>query len=90
MPRWGTPKYRPLAAYLAAQPADVAEVTLTLAELERVVGAPLSRGVAERAWWANMRRMPSSQSRAWLGAGWRVDALALRADPPIVTFVRDA
>ena len=49
MARSGPRKYEPLAAYLAALTID--EVTLTLVEIEAIIGAPLPRsaGVRSRA-----------------------------------------
>ncbi len=40
-PRPPLPKYAPLTRYLAAQPPGVSEVTLTLPEIEAIIGAPL-------------------------------------------------
>jgi hypothetical protein len=48
MPRWGPPKYHPLAAYLAGLPPETPRVTLTMAQIEAVRGGPLPRGA--RAW----------------------------------------
>jgi hypothetical protein len=61
-------KYDPLERYLAGAPG--ATLTLSFAELETIVGAPLPAGARSLwSWWANTPR--SSQGRAWLGAGWR-------------------
>jgi hypothetical protein len=75
-------KYDPLAAYLAALPAD--EVTLTFAAIERIIGAALPVSAWARTWWANTGGTP--QARAWLGAGWRVAAVNFSLEA--VTFVR--
>jgi hypothetical protein len=61
MPATGLPKYESLRRYLAGLPPEVAEVTLTLAEIAAIVGAPareagVSVGTAYR----------------WLGAPYRV------------------
>jgi hypothetical protein len=85
-------KYVPLTAYLRAQPPEVSSVTLTLAEVEAIIGAPLPRSAvtAGRSWWTNAPVQP--QSRAWRSAGWVVAALQRRGGgpPPLwtVTFTR--
>ena len=58
----------PLARYLAAQPGD--RVTLTLAEIEAIVGAPLPAGARRRDWWT-MHRRTGLRPAVW-AAGWRV------------------
>jgi hypothetical protein len=85
----GEGKYGPLAHFLASLPADIAAVTLTLAEIEQLLGSALPRGAYGRAWWLNStneraRRHP----RAWLSAGWRVAAMTPRTASPSVTFAR--
>jgi hypothetical protein len=54
-----------------------------LREIEDVVGRPLPEGARFPSWWRNDER--HTHSRAWLVAGWRVDAL--RGDER-VEFVR--
>ncbi len=78
------PKYQPLTAYLAGQSG--AAVTLTFAEIEAIIGAPLPPGAYRRAFWTRRRDRwaMSPQAQAWLMAGWRVGTVGLRE----VTFVR--
>ena len=75
-------KYQPLVDYLAGQPAATTSVSLTLAEIEALVEAPLPRTAATRIWWHNAR----PYWRLLHAAGWRVvgfDVLGRRA-----TFAR--
>lgn len=63
-------KYIRLAAFLASQPASVERLTLSLEEIEDVVGEKLPGNARFPSWWRNDdRRM---HSRAWLTAGWEV------------------
>ena len=80
------PKYAPLGRYLAEQPPEIREVTLTLAEIERIIGAPLPAQARMVRWWNSGRAARHAQ--AWLLAGWRVGRKALWMTPPTVTFVR--
>ena len=83
-PRYGPRKYDPLAAYLAALPAD--EVTLTFAEIEAIVGAPLPATARLSSFWSTTPRL--LVARPWLRAGWRVARAHLRSESPAVTFRR--
>ena len=66
-------KYHPLAQYLTAQPSDA--VTLSFAEIEALLGAPLPRLAYQTGqWWWHPR---GPQTRAWRGAGWRVQRVNL-------------
>lgn len=77
-------KYIRLAVFLAEQPAGVNEVSMTLHEIEEVVGAPLPTNARFPSWWRNdEHRM---HSRAWLTAGWKVGHMR---GTDCVTFVRD-
>ena len=78
--------YEPLAAFLAAQPAETTQVTLTGPQIEALLGAPLPTGAATAGWWANARG--SVQGRAWLSVGCRAVQLRVRQAPAVVTFVR--
>ncbi len=85
MPPRRTPqKYQPLTAYLADLPTD--RVTLTLAAIEQIIGAPLPRSAQARHWWANTSSW--SWSRAWLTAGWSVAIADMRHGVETVTFAR--
>jgi hypothetical protein len=63
-------KYIRLAAYLAGQPDDVTTLSMTLGQIEEIIGARLPANARFPSWWRNdARRM---HSRAWLAAGWEV------------------
>lgn len=62
-------KYARLRELLTA--IDEAEITLSFAELESMLGFPLPDSAESYpAWWAN-QTPASGQSRAWTSAGWR-------------------
>jgi hypothetical protein len=77
-------KYIRLAAFLAGQPPTVERLTMTLKDVEEVVGADLPPNARFPSWWRNdHRRM---HSRAWITAGWRVEQM--RAEDATVVFSR--
>jgi hypothetical protein len=82
---FGPRKYDPLIRYLTALPAEA--VTLTFAELEAIIGAPLPEAARQRSYWANSRRGQFT-GPPWLRAGWRVARTDLRRAEPAVTFAR--
>ena len=71
---WGA--YARLGAYLAGRArAGVAEVTLTFAQVEALVGHPLpDRARTRTAWWSNAPEHPSRVGSyhwyGWLSVGW--------------------
>jgi len=79
-------RYQPLADFLAAQPAETASVSVTLAEVAALLGGPLPAAAGTQSWWANARSAP--HAAAWLAAGWRVRRVRVRRPPGTVTFVR--
>jgi hypothetical protein len=80
-------KYQPLAKHLEAQGSAV--VTITFAEIDRLLGDPLPPSARQyRPWWANEREGSHVQARAWLDAGWKVDAVDLSEER--VTFRRSS
>jgi hypothetical protein len=83
-PRVGPRKYDPLVAYLVG--LAVAEVRLTLPEIERIVAAPLPPSAYQPSFWSTSMR--ALVARPWLRAGWRVVRTELHARPPAVTFAR--
>jgi hypothetical protein len=87
MPRRSGPrKYDPLTAYLAGLAVD--QVTLPLAEVERIIGAPLPRSAAKAGFWGNTPDLAALPP--WREAGWWVQRTHLSGDPPTVTFVRQS
>jgi hypothetical protein len=86
MSRTGPRKYEPLGAYLAGQPVGSGAVTLTLAEVERLVGSPLPAAVWTRGFWSNGRTV--ARCRSWLGVGWHV--VGFDRWRGVVTFARGA
>ncbi len=78
------PKYQPLYDHLMTQASD--EVTLSLRDIEALIGVPLPPIAGTRNWWSNSVKL--RYTRAWLGAGWRVASGAFRIADPTVTFER--
>ena len=75
-------KYYPLYTYLKEQPLD--ELTLTLPEIESLLGVPLPASArTRRAWWSNRSR-GAVQADAWIGAGYHVEQIDL--DQEQITF----
>jgi hypothetical protein len=81
MAKRGLPsKYQPLQQYLATAPGP--SLTLTFAELEACLGAPLPPGAGLRQWWWGRRE----HRAAWRAVGWRVQGVDVHQR--LVTFVR--
>lgn len=79
-------KYAPLGKYLAKLPASTAEVILTFAEVERIVGRRLPASAREyRVWWANQKG--GSRAYHWQDAGFKS---AVNMTRQTVRFYRDA
>jgi hypothetical protein len=75
-------RYLPIAQYLAIQEAEM--VTLTLMQIETILGFPLPMtAYADGAWW---RRPVHTQVRAWSALGW--EARLLYKTPVVVVFTR--
>jgi hypothetical protein len=67
-------KYEPLAEHLAALPRSRNEVTLSFADVERIIGDDLPPSAREyRQWWENQDR--GSHAPLWLAAGFKVDSV---------------
>jgi hypothetical protein len=79
-------KYAPLVTFLAAQSAKTSTVTLTLVDVEEMIGTALPPSAKARRWWVNCEE--SKHALLWLEAGWVVTARALRTENPRITFAR--
>lgn len=77
-------EYDGLADFLGRQTGR--QVTCTFPQLEALLGAPLPASAREPWWWVDTPEMLHVPAGAWLGAGWRVKAVAPARGE--VTFVR--
>lgn len=77
-------KYQALADWLSAQPG--ARIACSIAELDALVAELPPSARTDRTWWGNTTNRTRVQAHAWLGAGWRVEAVDLVKER--VTFVR--
>lgn len=76
-------KYWPLFNHLQGRSGQ-AEVTLTFADIEALLGGPLPQSArTSRAWWSNRSR-GAVQASAWMGAGYHAEAVDLAGEQ--VTF----
>ena len=72
-------KYDPLGDWLRAA-SDRAELFLSFSDVEQLIGEPLPASAHRHpAWWANEQGGRHVQARAWLDAGWSVDAVDQQA-----------
>lgn len=71
-------KYRALGEHLRS--LDVDCDTLSLAQIERIIGSPLPKSARVHAsWWGNDKT--HSHARVWMEAGWRARPSPSRIDP---------
>lgn len=77
-------KYIRLAAFLADQPSNVDHLEMRVEEIENLIGDTLPTNARYPSWWRNDDR--KMHARAWLTAGWIVEAMS-RADA-VVVFAR--
>lgn len=68
-------KYWPLFQHLRQSSQDT--ITLSLAEIEALLGGPLPKSARQsRGWWSN-RSSGAVQATAWMGAGYHVKGVDL-------------
>jgi hypothetical protein len=71
-------KYTPLEQHLKALPPDQHDVTMTFAQIERIINYKLPMSAYKyQAWWANEKNPHQPEKQAIANAGWRVDSLKL-------------
>ena len=68
-------KYDGLAAWLNIQQAS--PVTVSFGDLDSLVSGLPPSARTDRSWWGNTTNRTRVQAQAWLGAGWRVEAVDL-------------
>lgn len=74
-------KYIRLAAFLADQPVSVDHLEMSVEEIESLIGESLPTNARYPSWWRNDDH--KMHARAWLTAGWIVEAMN-KADEVIV------
>jgi hypothetical protein len=84
------PDYEALESYLRSIPSSEFEVTLTFAEIQSIIRAPLPASASNyRAWWANQSNIAHhAQARAWTNAGFKVNKTNQDKDAGWIQFVR--
>lgn len=68
-------KYRPLEDFMKKTPRHVTNTTLSLEQIELIIGTGLPRSAYRyRQWWANQKKNAKRpHAKAWMGAGFKVD-----------------
>ena len=78
-------KYDALAAHLELVPDDRLTITLTFAQVDRIVDGLPPSAYRLRQWWANDSKV---EARAWRSVGWHVDADGVDFNAQTVRFAR--
>lgn len=81
----GVGKYDALADHLSLVPADQLDITMSFAEVDRIVGGLPPSAYEIRQWWANDSKV---EARAWRSAGWHVDKQGVDLNAQTVRFAR--
>ena len=80
-------KYMPFEKYLAALPGSTHQITLTFAQIEKILAFQLpSSAYEDRRWWDHETVGNHVNKRAWSNAGWKIASLDVEAK--WVKFVR--
>lgn len=77
-------KYDGLAAWLSSEQGS--PLAVSFGDLDSMVSGLPPSARTDRTWWGNTTNRTRVQAQAWLGAGWRVEAVDLVKER--VTFVR--
>jgi hypothetical protein len=83
-------KYEPLEIYLAGLSPSMTEISLSFREIEDIIGASLPNSAhVYREWWANQADLSTRpQAKAWIDAGFEVEAVQQHQDGGSVIFRR--
>lgn len=63
-------KYEPLGAYLRRQAGEHSDISLTFAEIERIIETSLPRGAQSAPFWQGVNGKAPPRARAWGRAGY--------------------
>jgi len=80
-------KYYPLFEHLQRCQKDLAksQLSMSFAEIERLLKKPLPASAAKRAWWSNRDTASALQSGAWVQTGYHVKSVDFEARQVIFT-----
>ena len=83
-------KYYPLEEHLSYRGREQPQITMTFAEIEKILGAQLPpSSYKHRAWWSNQSDLSNRpQARAWIAAGFEVEHVQQQRDHGTVRFRR--
>jgi hypothetical protein len=83
-------KYDPLQWYLLERAASHREISLSLDQIEAIIGATLPDSARKyRDWWSNqsdVSRRPNA--KAWMDAGYKVELVGPKSVVTSVRFIR--
>lgn len=84
------PKYEPLELHLRSEPSVMKETTLAFRKIEEIIGNQLPESAFNyREWWSNQLDVKNRpQARAWINAGFFVDAVHQERSNGWVRFKR--
>ncbi len=63
-------KYEPLGVYLRRQAGEHSDISLTFAEIERIIECPLPQGAQAAPFWQGVNGKVPPRARAWSRAGY--------------------
>jgi hypothetical protein len=79
-----------LELHLRVEPLGVKEITLGFRQIEEIIGGQLPESAFNyREWWSNQSNVKNRpQARAWINAGFVVDAVHQKSSNGWVRFKR--
>jgi hypothetical protein len=82
--------YQPLQDYLQARAHADREISLSLDQIESIIGDPLPKSAYNyRQWWENQSDVSTRpQAKAWAGAGYKVESVQGTSTITAVRFIR--
>ncbi|WP_052261587.1 DUF7662 domain-containing protein [Leisingera sp. ANG-M1] len=82
-------KYDPLKSFLGKSINRQTNVTLSFAQIEEIISAPLPESATlHRAWWSNEQNGRHVQAHSWIEAGYIVEDVCQEEGAQAVTFRR--
>ena len=85
-----TSKYEPLKRFLCEKAACKREISLSLTQVESIVGSSLPKSAFKYPeWWSDQTNISTRpQAKAWIEAGYKVVSVSPRSQIATVRFSR--